>query len=71
MHLAFLDSLERRAPGAIRHGFSVDLPSLRAKAAIYSDGDANCCPSRDAEMLLRLRGDSLSIVSLRLRRTPP
>ncbi|HXD47743.1 MAG TPA: hypothetical protein VN600_03145 [Gemmatimonadaceae bacterium] len=66
VHLAFLDSLERRFPGAIRHGFAVDPRTLRADAAVYADNDANCCPSRDARMRLRLRGDSLSIVSLRL-----
>ncbi len=66
---AFLDSLNRRYPGAVAHGFHVNVHTLAADAALYSAGDANCCPSRSAEMQLRLRGDALEIVSLRARPT--
>jgi hypothetical protein len=65
----FLDSLNRRYPGAVAHGFHVNVRTLQADAALYSAGDANCCPSRSAEMKLRLRGDALEIVSLRTRPT--
>ncbi|MFI5230338.1 MAG: hypothetical protein ACHQWU_14790 [Gemmatimonadales bacterium] len=68
--LGFLDSLQHQFPGAVRHGFRLDVHTLAADAALYSDTDANCCPSRSAEMTLRLRGDSLTIVTLRLRSTP-
>ena len=66
VRLAFIDSLEHRFPGSIQHGFHVDVRTLAADAAIYSDGDANCCPSRTAIMTLRLRGDALEIATLRL-----
>ena len=67
VRLSFLDSLNRRFPGAINHGYHVDLRTLRASAAVYSADDANCCPSRTAEMRLRLRGDALEITELRIR----
>ena len=67
--LAFLDSLNRRFPGAIRHGFHVDVKTLRGSAAVYSDNDANCCPSRIAEFSVRLRRASLEVATLSLRRT--
>jgi len=67
VRLSFLDSLNHQFPGAINHGFHVDPRTLRASAAVYSPADANCCPSRIAEMRLRLRGDALELVELRLR----
>ena len=67
VRLSFLDSLNRLFPGAINHGYHVDVRTMRANAAVYSPGDGNCCPSRVAEMRLRLRGDALEIVGLRLR----
>jgi hypothetical protein len=67
--LAFLDSLNRQFPDAIRHGFHVDMRTLRGSAAVYSGNDANCCPSRIAEFSLRLRRASLELGSMRLRRT--
>jgi hypothetical protein len=67
VRLSFLDSLNRRFPGAINHGYHVDVRTLRAIAAVYSADDANCCPSRVAEMRLRLRGDALEIIELRIR----
>ncbi len=65
---AFLDSLNRRFPNAINHGFHVDVRTLHASAAVYSATDANCCPSRTAEMRLRLRANALEIVDLEIRR---
>ena len=67
--LAFLDSLNRRFPGGIRHGFHVDLRTLRGSLALYSGNDANCCPSTIGDFVLRLRGNSLEIATLKLRRT--
>jgi hypothetical protein len=67
VRLTFLDSLNRRFPGSINHGSHVDPRTLRANAAVYSREDANCCPSRIAEMRLRLRGDALEIVQLSVR----
>ena len=67
VRLSFLDSLNRRFPGAINHGYHVDVRTLRASAAVYSADDANCCPSRVAEMRLRLRADALEIIELRIR----
>jgi len=67
VRLSFLDSLNRRFPGAINHGYHVDVRTLHASAAVYSPDDANCCPSRVAEMRLRLRGDALEITELRVR----
>lgn len=66
--LAFLDSLDRRFPGAIRHGFHVDLRTLRGSLGLYSGSDANCCPSTVGDFVLRLRGNSLEIATLKLRR---
>jgi hypothetical protein len=66
VRLAFLDSLERQFPNAIQHGFRVNARALTASAAIYSKGDANCCPSRSAEMQLRLRGDALELKAIRI-----
>jgi hypothetical protein len=63
----FLDSLNKRYPGRILHGFHVDVRTLRANAALYSASEANCCPSRTVEMQLRLRGDALEIVELHVR----
>jgi hypothetical protein len=65
--LRFLDSLAHRFPGALQHGFHVDLATLRATAPLYSQGDANCCPSRQAVMQLRLRSGALEIGSLAVR----
>jgi hypothetical protein len=67
VRLSFLDSLNRRFPGAINHGYHVDVGTLRASAAVYSPVDANCCPSRVAEMRLRLRADALEVIELRIR----
>jgi len=66
--LAFLDSLSRRFPGAIRHGFHVDPRTLRGSLSLYSGNDANCCPSTIGEFSLRLRGNSLELTTLKLRR---
>src|SRR5262249_40634175 len=65
VRLSFVDSLNRRFPGAINHGYHVDVRTMRASAAVYSPSDGNCCPSRVAEMRLRLRGDALEIVELK------
>lgn len=67
VRMAFLDTLNRRYPGAILHGFHVNVHTMRASAAVYSRGDANCCPSRVAEMRVRLRGESLELVELHVR----
>jgi len=67
VRLSFLDSLNRRFPGAINHGSHVDPLTLHASAAVYSREDANCCPSRVAEMRLRLLADALEIIELRIR----
>lgn len=69
--MQFLDSLNRRFPGGIRHGYHVDVRTLRGEAAVYSDGDGNCCPSRVAEMRLRLRGSTLELTELVLRPLKP
>jgi hypothetical protein len=69
--MQFLDSLNRRFPDGIRHGYHVDVRTLRAEAAVYSDGDGNCCPSRVAEMQLRLRGSNLELTELVLRPLKP
>lgn len=67
--LAFVDSLNRLYPNAILHGYHVDAHTLRASAAVYGASDANCCPSRVAEMRLRLRDGALEIVELHVRPT--
>lgn len=67
VRLAFLDSLNRRFPDGIRHGFHVDVRTLRGSLALYSGNEPNCCPSRIAEFSLRLRGASLELATLRLR----
>jgi len=67
VRLSFLDSLNHRFPGAINHGYHVDLRLMRANAAVYSPDDANCCPSRVAEMRLHLRGDALELAELHVR----
>lgn len=69
VRLSFLDSLNRQFPQSINHGYHVDVRTLRGSAAVYSPSDANCCPSRVAEMKLRLRGNGLEIVELRVRPT--
>jgi len=67
VRLSFLDSLNRQFPQSVNHGYHVDVRTLRGDAAVYSPNDANCCPSRVAEMKLRLRGNALEIVELRVR----
>jgi hypothetical protein len=66
LRLAFLDSLERQYPGAVRHGFHVNPRTLTAVVGIYSDGDRNCCPSRSAVILLRIRADALEMKAIRI-----
>jgi hypothetical protein len=66
VRLSFLDSLKRRFPDAINHGYHVDIRTMHASAAVYSAGDANCCPSRIAQMRLRLRNAALEIVDVKL-----
>jgi len=68
VRLAFLDSLNRRFPGGVLHGFHVDVRTLRGSVAVYSGNDPNCCPSRIGEFSMRLRGDALELVKLTLRR---
>jgi hypothetical protein len=68
VRLAFLDSLSRRFPGGIRHGFHVDLRTLHGSLALYSGNDANCCPFMIGDFTLRLRGTSLELTTLKLRR---
>lgn len=65
VRLAFLDSLNRHFPGAIKHGYHVDVRTLRATTAVYSPTDANGCASRVAEM--RLRNEALELVELHRR----
>jgi hypothetical protein len=65
VRMSFLDSLNRRYPDAIRHGYRIDIRTMRGTAPIYSPQDRNCCASRTAEMRLRLRHGALEIVSLR------
>ncbi|HEU4786550.1 MAG TPA: hypothetical protein VFS57_04055 [Gemmatimonadaceae bacterium] len=67
----FLDSLNRRFPGGVRHGYHINVRTLRGEAAVYSDSDANCCPSRIAEMRLELRGRTLELRGLVLRPVKP
>jgi hypothetical protein len=69
VRLVFLDSLNSRYPGAINHGYHVDIRTMRGDAAVYSPADPNCCPSRVAEMRLRLRGNALEIVEVHTRPT--
>ena len=66
LRLIFLDSLTRRYPYSIRHGFDVDPQSLDARVGLYSDKDPNCCPSHEAVMQLRVVGDSLTIKTVRV-----
>jgi hypothetical protein len=69
--LQFLDSLDRRNPGSIQHGFRVDAETLRGEVPLYSPQDGNCCPSRIAVVVLRLQDDALYLDSLRIRPTRP
>jgi hypothetical protein len=68
VRLAFLDSLRRRFPDGIRHGFHVDLRTLHGSTSLYSGSDRNCCPSTIGEFSLRLKGNSLELTTLKLRR---
>jgi hypothetical protein len=63
----FEDSLRQRFPGAINHGYHVDLASMRFEASVFSPRDANCCPSHVAVGAVTFRGDTLRLASLRLR----
>lgn len=65
VRLPFLDSLNRRYPSAITHGYRIDIRTMRGTASIYSLHDPNCCPSQIAEMRLRLRNGGLEMVSSR------
>jgi hypothetical protein len=67
VRLTFLDSVERRYPSGIRHGFHVDPRTLTAVTQIYSDTDPNCCPSRSAVIQLQLKGDTLGMKSIRVK----
>lgn len=66
--LTFLDSLNRRFPGGIWHGFHVDVRTMRGSVALYSPSDANCCPSTIGEFSVRLKNNALELTTLRLRR---
>jgi hypothetical protein len=68
VRLAFLDSLRRRFPDGIRHGFHVDLRTLHGSISLYSGNDPNCCPSTIGAFSLRLKGNSLELATLELRR---
>ena len=67
LEMQFLDSLNQRFPGRIQHGYRIDIRTLVGEAAVYADGDGNCCPSRVAEMTLEIRGQALVLTGLRLR----
>jgi hypothetical protein len=53
----------RQLPASMRDHFwkgtYVDPATLRGAGALYVDSDANCCPSRQVNIRLALRGDSL------------
>jgi len=66
--LTFLDSVERRYPGAVHRTFRVNPQTLRAEVWLYSKTDPNCCPSRSALASLRLRGNALEAKTIRLKR---
>jgi hypothetical protein len=65
--LVFLDSLNRRFPDGIQHGFHVDIQALRGSVGLYSANDPNCCPSMIGEFTLRLQNNALLLTALNLR----
>jgi hypothetical protein len=57
---------------AAKLNYSLDLLTMHASTDIARDTDPNCCPSGGtADISLALKGDTLVIDSLVLRRPPP
>ena len=70
----FITQLQGRLPASysLHKGQRVDLATLSGIWPVAQRGDGNCCPSYEISFQLRLRGDSLELLStgpLR-RRTP-
>ena len=60
----------RQLPSSMRSRFwkgtYVDPATLRGSGGLYADRDGNCCPSRDVNVRLALRGDSLVLLGYRV-----
>ena len=70
----FITQLQNRLPPSysLHKGQRVDLASLSGTWPVTQPGDGNCCPSYEISFQLRLRGDSLELMSTGpLRRRPP
>ena len=71
---SWFKELGRRFPRGLmpRSAYSLDLLTMRATVSIAKEGDLNCCPTGGtAEVGLVLKGDTLVIDSLVLRRPAP
>ena len=67
---AWMDQLPAGYRGRIRHGFDINLRTMKGEAGFYGDADANCCPSEVLKFEVAVRGDSLVLVSQRPEPAP-
>lgn len=64
------DQLPDDASGAFNKGWYINPMTLQGQASLYSEGDANCCPSRLLYFRVRLEGDSLVLRDHRAVQSP-
>jgi hypothetical protein len=57
--------------GTIGNGAGIEVRSLRGAYGVYGQSDPNCCPSRQIEVTLDQRGDSLLLRTYRITATRP
>jgi hypothetical protein len=57
--------------GRVGKGLGIDIAKMTGSFGLYSMGDGNCCPSRELQLLLEQRGDSLLLRSHTIKRLPP
>lgn len=67
---AWLDQLPAGYRGRIRHGFDINVRTMKGEAGFYGDADANCCPSEVLKFEVAVRGDSLVLTAQRAEPAP-
>lgn len=65
--LYYRDLARRFGANAFWKGVWVDVHTLRGSVGLYSSTDANCCPSRELDLELSLRGSDIVVASAEAR----
>jgi hypothetical protein len=68
---AFWKQLPAIDDGRVGKGLGIDIANMTGSFGLYSMGDGNCCPSRELQLVLEQRDDSLVLKSHQIRRVPP